>query len=643
MARQIIYKTLSAYVKKDGTPAVWELDGIKTDFISAIFDLEDKSRSTKNSEYFIATLGLSYIYTTLVNVLSMMNYDITNQPNKKSMRVHDIRYRINDKYCFFIQIKTGAHSYITFQSVESVIGLQNLPENESDMIDDIALYEYTREEFLKGLKNAQTRILYSASTISRTMFNRQNKKFEYTARKYTMGNIKYHGQHVRKNVAMELFCRPAVHGGINFVSFLGYNYQGKGIVLDCNSLYPDRATHCRLPGTRLIEYNTGAPKNLPVNSRRLFYMIWKVEVSATLKENGIPCIQADGQRTSMSTDYLTKMSRRVLTLTQADRDMLYENYNITYFRIKEYMMWDTQTKDFKKYIENLYKIKQTEKGVKRNFAKLMQNGLIGTFGKQVYKDDTVLAYDDDGNVYPEKRSLSPEEYIKNLSKTSGLCYINCAIVSEARLKMVRLIKKYRDRFLYTDTDSLHLSGADIPDDIPISDKMGDFKIEHTFEKVFYKTVKNYIMIENGQIILTCAGVPKDSLKHLYDNQIDCIDYRGIQKCILSHDIKGLYNYPIPVRKIHEDATNGQLFYHTSATMLSGIKEELEEALHVSKKSNIWDHQFTWYEDLKDNIDFWDAFNERYGKSATTPFNNYTEEREFLKFVHSGKWQNAQEE
>lgn len=73
-------------------------------------------------------------------------------------------------------------------------------------------------------------------------------------------------------------------------------------------------------------------------------------------------------------------------------------------------------------------------------------------------------------------------------------FIACGIAVPAygRAFMTDIIQKYRDRLIYTDTDSLHLIGTDIPDEIHISELIGDFKIEDIFAEARYICPKNYI-------------------------------------------------------------------------------------------------------------------------------------------------------
>ena len=77
----------------------------------------------------------------------------------------------------------------------------------------------------------------------------------------------------------------------------------------------------------------------------------------------------------------------------------------------------------------------------------------------------------------------------------------------------------RDRFVYCDTDSMHLLGTETPIGIPIDDKaLCNWKVEGEFHRAKHLRTKAYIWDLNGRFSVTCAGMP-DSVKELvtWDN------------------------------------------------------------------------------------------------------------------------------
>ena len=99
------------------------------------------------------------------------------------------------------------------------------------------------------------------------------------------------------------------------------------------------------------------------------------------------------------------------------------------------------------------------------------------------------------------------------------------VTAWARDNIIRDAQKLYDRFIYADTDSLHLVGYDIPENLWIDDtKLGAWKHEGTFEVGKYIRPKTYIHghygISNGservrtEICvdeIKCAGMP-DAVK-----------------------------------------------------------------------------------------------------------------------------------
>lgn len=315
----------------------------------------------------------------------------------------------------------------------------------------------------------------------------------------------------------------------------------------------------------------------------------RLEVSATLKENGIPCILADGVHYS-GCDYLTKMHKRKLTLTESDREMLFDNYNISYYKIESYVVFRSDKKIFADYIKPLYEHKRTlPKGMERDFVKSMLVGFIGTFARKVYTSDYDFV-EKDGCLIAQKISKTANEIEKEYKRLDGMCFLNAAIVSASRQYIVSFIKRHMDRFLYTDTDSIHLSGQDIPSDIPISDKMGDFKVEHTFTKCEYRDIKKYMIVENGVIIPTIAGIPKDSFETIV--KVPGIDTKKISKYITHKDLHHLFLSPIAISQLQEDIETGTCEYVSRAVKLSGEDMRSKISKKISeyrRKREGWDY------------------------------------------------------
>lgn len=575
--RNIIYHTLGIVVNKGDKYNKLYMNDRETTLYNVISDMIEESRNEK-AEVFTAFCGLKYQALSIVNYLYKTGYVLMEDVNKKDLRVNTYRLRYTGKSCYYIQIKTGYKSYVTLQNIEDVIGLKTMPKDLAELKTATALYNYTRDEFLGGCQNAETRLLYGSASISRTMFNRCNNN--YCKNSNGLRKLKMYG--TPANQYIEQYTRPAIHGGYNYLSEKGMNYRGAGIVLDVNSLYDYVASTARLPYPYIVAYGEGVPNRKFIRHKYLYYTITKVTVSATLKENGIPCILADGAFSGA--EYLTKMEKRPLTLTEADRKMLYDNYDISYYRIDSYIVFKASRTTFKDYIAPLYEQKRTlPKGIKRDFVKSMLVGFIGTFARKAYTDKYIFA-EKDGYMIAQKTLKDGEELKKAYKRLDGLCFVNAAIVSASRAYIVSYIKKHMDRFLYTDTDSIHLSGTAIPDDIPISDKMGDFKIEHIFTKCEYCGIKKYMIVESGQIIPTIAGVPKDSFDTI--GRAEGVNPRKIKKYISKQNLYKLFDSSIAVAQLTEDIETGTCAYEYHGVRLADndkVKTKVARKMEAYRK------------------------------------------------------------
>lgn len=578
----MIEKDVSLIMKKEvNMSGRYYMDSVSygTDIIGLLESLLKESRSAKQ-EVFVNFLGLSKCALIISNILYKIGYTPLDSATKAEMHVHEYRYRLSKDQAYYIQIKTGYKSFVTLQCVETVIGLKQIPQTQEEAEKDFELYHYVRDSFLAGKKRSENRILYSSASISRTLFNAKNHDFAKAVRLQgyiTIGKKKY-----KRGYFCERYNRSGTHGGMCYVSDKGYKYNGPGIVLDVNSLYDYVMCNMSMPTSTLLKIGVGAMPGKYLN-RKLYYTVQKVTVTATLKENGVACIVADDSR---GNEYLSKIQKRHLTLNQADRDMLFDNYNILYYRIKSYIVYQAGNSAYRKYIEPLYKDKKAlKKGIKRDYVKMCLVGFIGTFARKVQKMDYLLRSTEDGQLYGLNKPVDAGEYDYRLSKSDGLCYINNAVVSAGKKYIISFIKKHQDRFLYTDTDSIHLSGTEIPDDIPISDELGDFKVEHTYTECCYHGQKEYCIKENGIVKPTIAGTPKDTKFNTVTDPF-CKTYN--------------------IKLISEDVSNCDVSYEEEARNMERKEKTPEERAQEEVNE--------WIDNKKTMPKIWRNFKEHYRKT-----------------------------
>ena len=91
----------------------------------------------------------------------------------------------------------------------------------------------------------------------------------------------------------------------------------------------------------------------------------------------------------------------------------------------------------------------------------------------------------------------------------------CFITAYCRDKIIRGAQTCGDRFIYADTDSLHVAGTEPPEGLWVDNKaLGAFKLEETFIRAKFIRQKTYLEVTLGKdyqekINIKCAGMPKN--------------------------------------------------------------------------------------------------------------------------------------
>lgn len=325
--------------------------------------------------------------------------------------------------------------------------------------------------------------------------------------------------------------RQAYKGGFTYLNEI---YRGKevkeGIVLDVNSLYPSVMYYSPMPYGEGIYFDG---KYVPDKLYNLY--IQNITCQFRIKKDMIPTIQIKNNLSFVPTEYLSSSNGESinLTLTNVDLKLFLEHYDIYDVSYNWGWKYKSSTKIFKSYINywNELKVKATKEGNKplRTIAKLMLNSLYGKFAaspegrsKIPYLDNNIVKY-----------KLSELE-----ERTAYYLPISIFITSWARDKTIRSAQAVYHRFIYADTDSLHLEGTDIPENLLISDtELGKWKIESTFKRGKYLRQKCYIedavtpvdeiekfkkenpeclhLVSKDSIInIVCAGMPKGCYKNV---------------------------------------------------------------------------------------------------------------------------------
>lgn len=282
--------------------------------------------------------------------------------------------------------------------------------------------------------------------------------------------------------------RQSYKGGFTYVNPIHKNKElGNGIVLDVNSLYPSVMYDKKLPYGEPIyyegEYQPDKVYNLYIQTFRCNF---------ELREGKIPSIQIKNSLIFKDTEYLTSSDGYDVTLclTSVDLELFHKQYKV--YNMEYFGGWKfkSSTQLFKEYINHWMSVK--EKATKeenegmRTLAKLMLNSLYGKFGLNPVVKNKIPTFDAEENFI---------RYCTGGEERRDTIYVPMAsfITSYARAETITSAQANYERFIYADTDSLHLLGQEVPSNLKIDKvKMGYWELEARFIKSKFIRAKTYV-------------------------------------------------------------------------------------------------------------------------------------------------------
>ena len=322
--------------------------------------------------------------------------------------------------------------------------------------------------------------------------------------------------------------RQAYRGGWTYLKPEYANKDiGRGIVLDVNSLYPS------------VMYNRPLPYGEPryfdgeYKPNRLFNIyIQLLRCVFELKPDKLPTVQIKNCSSFIPTEYLRSSNNELVTLclTSVDLKLFFENYNVYCLEYLGGYEFKSQAGMFKDYID--YWIERKKKATiegnraHRTISKIMLNSLYGRFAINPTCYSKYPYLDESGVVH---YAVTPPE-----QRAPIYVPVAAFITAYAREITIRAAQACYDRFVYADTDSLHLLGDELPDGLQIDPvELGAWKHESTFARARFIRAKCYIEDEiqpdgSTELKVTCAGMPHISHKPLPDDEYR-IRLKGLNK------------------------------------------------------------------------------------------------------------------
>ena len=226
-----------------------------------------------------------------------------------------------------------------------------------------------------------------------------------------------------------------------------------------------------------------------------------------VKENHIPCIQLKGNFKFAQTEYIRKSGVAVtFTVTNVDWDLINQQYDVKGVEWFGGYLFQSSDEQFLEYVDKYteQKIQASKEGNagKRQIAKLMLNSLYGKFATRIEVRSRKPELQEDGVV----RYVDMEPQIRR----PVYLPVGVFVTAYARYKTITSAQSVYDRFLYADTDSLHLLGTEIPDNLDVDPvRLGAWKHESTFTRAKFLRAKCYTEEIDGKLSTHVAGMPSN--------------------------------------------------------------------------------------------------------------------------------------
>ena len=319
------------------------------------------------------------------------------------------------------------------------------------------------------------------------------------------------------------FLKHSYYGGLCTVDFENVEkFQNDGlsdnVVLDVNSLYPSQMM------TKLLPYGRGYFSRLPYEKQsekhKKQYPLYFQEIfihDMKVKEGKMYWVQVK-DRIDFNGKEVIKENRNLngekvtirLILSNVLLELLFECYDVKEYELGKSISFKGHFDLFKNYIDFWSEVKKTSTGSRRATAKLRLNGLYGKFGSSATSE--LLHLEEDDEVFKVNHS--------NVYTVRESVYIPMAsfITSYAKEFLVKAINENRDKFMYCDTDSLHLHCKleDVKGVTIHSKNFNCWDYESSFTDFRYIGSKRYAEKINGEWEIKCCGLTDKIMKQVKD-------------------------------------------------------------------------------------------------------------------------------
>lgn len=258
--------------------------------------------------------------------------------------------------------------------------------------------------------------------------------------------------------------RKAYKGGFTYLNPIYRNkILGRMVILDVNSLYPSVMRGC---GGEILPYGTPIFYEGKYEEDTLYSLyVQKIRCSFKLKPGKIPTIQIKHSMYYQGNQYLTSSDgeRPILYLTSVDLEIFLDHYDV--YDIEYLSGWKFKGINagaiFGDYVDKWseVKIKSKEEGNHGMYliAKLFLNSLYGKFGSATSVASKEPYLDEDGKLRYRMGEAEEKEGIYIAMAAFITAWSRRKTITAAQMiEDNHRKKKSKARFVYADTDSLHI-------------------------------------------------------------------------------------------------------------------------------------------------------------------------------------------
>lgn len=317
--------------------------------------------------------------------------------------------------------------------------------------------------------------------------------------------------------------------------------QKNGLTADVNSEYP-----FVMHSVSGYVYPTGEPygmcsgdvpeyvKEKNENGDYKYYWFQRFRCTFRIRNNHLPFYQIKNSYKYVQNECLTTSEVEnndgvledipvEITMCMYELELFRKHYRTPFFEILDSMWFVAEKGLFDDYVDKYTEMKvNAETSAERSEAKLFQNNLYGKLATSTDSSFKVAYLNGDKVGF---RTVSES------NKKAGYIPCGSAIIAHARINIISHAQENYDKFVYADTDSLHLSDC-TPEDLVNIDvhprDLGKWKLESSWDVAKFVRQKTYIEhvthenlepIDKPFYSIKCSGMPKGA-KDIFTYQLE---------------------------------------------------------------------------------------------------------------------------